>query len=137
MLYDDRRVPILWITLVTGLKYDCYSALVTEYDDHHPVLEVDYRYTRDAPLFHPGLCCRAQEYEHYWLLPELMTVEDRGPVAPAVEGRPCASPSMARIDLGNDAFVRRACEDVGPLPRAAPVTGCGSVWILEAASCLS
>ena len=67
LLNGDRRAPVLRITTVTGLKYDCYSALVNEYDDYRLALEVDYRYTRDASLPHPGLCCRGQEYEHYWL----------------------------------------------------------------------
>ena len=66
MLNDDRRGPILWITTVPGLKYDCYSVILTEHDDYHPVLEVDYRYMRDASLFHPGLCCRDQDYEQHW-----------------------------------------------------------------------
>ena len=52
---DDRRVPILWINTSTGLRYDCYAALMTDHDGYWPVLEVDYRYMRDASLFHPGL----------------------------------------------------------------------------------
>jgi len=42
--------------------------------------------------------------------------------------------------MGNEVFVaydRRACEGPEDLPRAAPVTGCGPVWIPEAASCLT
>ena len=29
ILNDDRRIPILWATTEVGLKYDCYSALLT------------------------------------------------------------------------------------------------------------
>ena len=42
--------------------------------------------------------------------------------------------------MGNEVFVaydRRACEGLEDLPRTAPVTGCGPVWIPEAASCLT
>ena len=51
-LNDDRRVPILWINTSTGLRYDCYAALLTDHDGYCPVLTVDYRYMRDASLFH-------------------------------------------------------------------------------------
>ena len=101
---------------------------------------MDYRYTRDAPLPHPGLNHRDREDEHHWLFPELKTAESAEPAAPAVETGSFASPTLARIDLGNGVFVaydRRAREDTDSLPRAVPVTGCGPVWILETASCLT
>ena len=50
ILNDDRRVPIIWITTVLGLKVDCCNALCTDYDDYFPALEVDCRYMRDASL---------------------------------------------------------------------------------------
>ena len=40
-LRDDRRIPILWATTMTGLKYDCYSALGTDRDEYAPVMRVD------------------------------------------------------------------------------------------------
>ena len=42
-LRDDRRIPILWATTMTGLKYDCYSALGTDRDEYAPVMHVDYK----------------------------------------------------------------------------------------------
>ena len=54
ILKDDRRVPILWINTATILKYDCFAALFTDHDGYSPVLEVDNRCMRDAPLFHSG-----------------------------------------------------------------------------------
>ena len=137
ILTDDRRVQILRIPTLAGLKFDCFTA---EYDDYCPVLAVDYRCTRDALLFHHGLNHRDRAYEHHWLFLALMTAESAEPAAAAVETGTFASPTMARADLGNDVFVaydRRAREDTESLPRAAPVTLCGPVWILEAASCLT
>ena len=99
------QMPILWITMVTGLKFDCFTALFTEYDDYCLVIEVDYRYMRDASLFHPGLNHRDREYEHHWLFLELMTAESAEPAAPAVETGSCVSPTMAKIDLGNAVFL--------------------------------
>ena len=48
ILNDDQRVLILWINTSTGLKYDCFAALLTDHDAYNPVLEIDYRYMRDA-----------------------------------------------------------------------------------------
>ena len=140
ILNDDRRVPIVWIDTSTGLRYDCFAAHFTDHDGYSPGLEVDYRYMRDASLFHLGLSHRDQDFEHHWLLPDLMTAESADPAAPAVATRSLVSPTTARIDLGNDVFVaydRRAREDTDPLPRTAPVTGCGPAWIPEAASRLT
>ena len=69
-----------------------------------------------------------------------MTAGNAEPAAPAVGTGSFVSPKMARIDLGSDVFVAydsRSREDTDNLPRAAPVTGCGPVWIPEAASCLT
>ena len=44
ILNDDRRVPILRINTLTGLKCDCFAAHFTDHDGYSPVLEVDYRY---------------------------------------------------------------------------------------------
>ena len=120
--------------------YDCYSALHTDYDEYHPVLKVDYRDLRDDSCVHLGLRCHDPEHDRRRLFPKLMTKEDSVPDAPAVDCGPFASPSRARLDVGNDVFVaydRRAREDSGPLLRVAPVTGRGPVWIPEAASCLT
>ena len=139
-LNDDRRVPILWINTSTGLRYDCYAAHLTDHDGYCPVLEVDYRYMRDASLFHSGLHHGEQGYEHYWLFPEMLNAENVENAVPAIPIGSFASPNLARIDLGNDVFVaydRRARDESEELPRAAPVTGCGPVWIPEAASCLT
>ena len=38
MVTGDCRAPILWVTTVIGLQYDCYSAFRANYDDYHPVL---------------------------------------------------------------------------------------------------
>ena len=55
ILNDDRRTPILWVTTEIGLKYDCYSAFLTGFEDYQPVLDIDYRYMRDASCFYPGI----------------------------------------------------------------------------------
>ena len=124
----------------TRLKYDCFAAHFTDHDAYNPVLEVDYRYMRDASLFHSGLHHSHRDYEHYWLFPELLKADNAEPAAPAISTGSFASPNLARVDQGNDVFVaydRRACDEPGALPRAAPVTGCGPVWTPEAASCLT
>ena len=55
MLSDDSRPPIRWVTTEIILKYGCYSALMTSCEDYQSVLEIDYRYMRDASCFHPGI----------------------------------------------------------------------------------
>ena len=113
---------------------------MTDYDGYCPVLEVDYRYMRDASLFHPGLNHKDPGYEHHWLFPELLNADNVENAVPAISIGSFASPNLARIDMVNEVFVaydRRACEGQEDLPRAAPVTGCGPVWIPEAASCLT
>ena len=95
---------------------------------------------RDASLFHSGLHHGEQGYEHYWLFPEMLNAENVENAVSAIPIGSFASPNLARIDLGNDVFVaydRRARDESEELPRAAPVTGCGPVWIPEAASCLT
>ena len=48
MMNGDRRVPFLWITTVRGFKYECCSALPTDYNDYSPFLAIDHRYMRDT-----------------------------------------------------------------------------------------
>ena len=127
-LNDDRRVPILWITTGTGLRYDCYSALLIDYGDYHPVHEVDYGYMRDAASFRPGLSRQDPDYEHHWLCPELMTEESTAPTAPAVESGSLVSPSVARLDMAKHvcvAYDRCAHEDSDPNATRCPGNG---VW---------
>ena len=103
-----------------------HHGLLTDYDGYHLVLEVDYRYMRDASLLHPGLSHGDRDYEHHWLFLELMTAESAEPAAPTVDTGSFVSPTMARLDMGNGVFVaydRRAREDTDTLPRVAPVTG--------------
>ena len=54
-----------------------------------------------------------------------------------VETSSCAGQSMARLDLGNDVFVANDRRARYEALRAAPATGCGPMWILEAASGLT
>ena len=80
LLNDDRRVPILWITTARGLNYDCYSGILSDYDDYSPSLDIDYQYMRDTSCLHTGLSCRDASYEHHWLFLDLVTQEEIAPV---------------------------------------------------------
>ena len=66
-LFDDRRVPILWIMTETGLIYDYFSARRTDHDDYTPVLDVNYKRMRDVTDLHPDANCRDPKYEHHCL----------------------------------------------------------------------
>ena len=87
-----------------------------------------------------SLGCHDPSCEHYLLFPEVAQPEDIAQVAPAVDSGSCVGPTMARFDLAHNvcvAYDRRACEEADSRLGAAPVTGCGPVWIPEATSCLT
>jgi hypothetical protein len=56
---------------------------MTDHDGYGPVLEVDYRYMRDASLFHSGLHHGDQGIERYWLFPEMLNAENAEHAVPA------------------------------------------------------
>ena len=100
-LFDDRRVPILWITTETGLIYDYFSARRTDHDDYNPVTDVNYKRMRDVTELHPDANCRDPKYEHHWLYLELITVVDHALKKPVFRYKPLKKPYKMILDLGD------------------------------------
>ena len=98
-LFDDRRVPILWITTETGLIYDYFSACRTDHDDYR--LDVNYKRMRDVTELHPDANCRDPKYEHHWLYLELITVVDHALKKPVFRYKPLKKPYKQILDLGD------------------------------------
>ena len=80
------------ITTATGLKYDCSSAVLTDYVHYSPGLATDYQNMRDASGLHPGLTSHSPYCAHYWLLPDLTQLEDVAQTMPAVTNGSFAGP---------------------------------------------
>ena len=140
ILNDDRRIPILWATTEVGLKYDCYSALLTVFEDYQPVLEIVYRYMRGVSSFYPGVKIRDEGYEHHSMFPEMLCCGGLDPAAPAAEVESFVGPSLARVNLGNDVFIVYDRRPSGPPDTASldgELGGGGPLWIPEAASCIT
>ena len=120
-LYDDRRIPVLWVTTTTGLKYDCSSALRTDYEDYVPVMDVNYICMRDVTDTLFDASCRYPDYEHHWLYPELIKVEIHALYKPVVDcgkvQEPCKAMLALRgaVHITHDRCARtNAGEDVEP-----------------------
>ena len=74
------------------------------------------------------------------MFPEMMGCGEHDPAAPAAEMGSFVGPSRARGSLGNNlviAYDRRAHGVPGTAAQGAAAGGCGSVWIPEAAPCLT
>ena len=129
--HDDRRIPILWITKTTGLKYDCFSALRTDHEDYIPVMDVNYKCMRDVTNIHLDASCCSPGYEHHWLCPELTKVENHSLNTPVVDFGTVQEPYKTVLDLRDAVLItgdRRAGENVGEDVELALcvflVTGC-------------
>ena len=78
--------------------YDCYSAILTDFDGYQPVLETDSMFFRGVSAVHDVVAYQDVYYAQHWAYLELMNMDELYTVA----GR--AGQSTARLDLE-----RRVC----------------------------
>ena len=85
---NDRRKPILWVTSINGLVYDCYSATFSDYDGYQPVLETGSRYFHDVYVVYNGATYQDVHYEHTWAYLEPMSMDELSRAYVSLQGDP-------------------------------------------------